>query len=177
MIFSDNVAGVDRRDRSSFSDLAKQFVAAHYPKQGNTQAYAHTHTLSLSLPLELTKHSAASSMKPSWKRCSSLKVSAKAWRRLSEGRALSRLCWNWEKIPWRGKKNPVYASTLGHHIHGNKMTVELHVFKHISDCILPLMHKRCMTLPDRSVQVASSSCVWRCPAAKVPAQRQAVLCT
>lgn len=47
MIFSDNVAGVDKRDRSSFSDLAKQFVAAHYPKQGNTQAYAHTHTLCL----------------------------------------------------------------------------------------------------------------------------------
>lgn len=32
MIFSSDVAGVDGRDRSSFSDLAKQFVAVHYPK-------------------------------------------------------------------------------------------------------------------------------------------------
>lgn len=54
---------------------------------------------------KLTKHSAASSMKPSWKRCSSLKVSARAWRRLSEGKARSRLCWNWEKMPCgKGKK-------------------------------------------------------------------------
>lgn len=51
----------------------------------------------------LTKHSAASSMWPSWKRCSSLKVSARAWRRLSEGNARSRLSWNWLKILCRGK--------------------------------------------------------------------------
>lgn len=48
-------------------------------------------------------------MKPSWKRCSSLKVSAKAWRRLSEGRARSRLCWNWENIPWGAEENNVFA--------------------------------------------------------------------
>lgn len=34
----------------------------------------------------------------------------------------------------------------------------------------PLMHKRCMTLLNRSVLVAASSCVWRCPAAIVPRQ-------
>lgn len=94
MIFCGNVAGVDGRDRSSFSDLAKQFVAVHYPELCGRGTHKHTHTslspfasLPSSLPLslrtavlpqELTKHSAASSMKPSWKRCSSLKVSAKA---------------------------------------------------------------------------------------------------
>lgn len=46
----------------------------------------------------LTKHSAASSMNPSWKRCSSLKLSARACLMLSDGRAFSRLCWNWEKM-------------------------------------------------------------------------------
>lgn len=50
----------------------------------------------------LTKHSAASSIRPSWKRRSSLKVSARAWRRLSEGSALSRLCWNCMKMLWGG---------------------------------------------------------------------------
>lgn len=75
----------------------------------HTQTHTHIHS---SLPQELTKHSAASSMKPSWKRCSSLKVSAKAWRRLSEGRARSRLCWNWEKIPWRGEQE--FDWTMGH---------------------------------------------------------------
>lgn len=45
-------------------------------------------------PRGLTKHSAASSMRPSWKRCSSRKLSASACRTLSEGRAFSRLCWN-----------------------------------------------------------------------------------
>lgn len=46
----------------------------------------------------LTKHSAASSMNPSWKRCSSLKLSARACLMLSDGRAFSLLCWNCEKI-------------------------------------------------------------------------------
>ncbi len=50
-----------------------------------------------------TKHSAASSIRPSWKRCSSLKVSARALRRLSEGSTRSLLCWNWLKILWKRK--------------------------------------------------------------------------
>lgn len=74
-MLSGDVAAVDGRDSSSFSDLAKQFVAVHYPKLCSRVTHTHTHS---SLPQELTKHSAASSMKPSWKRCSSLKVSAKA---------------------------------------------------------------------------------------------------
>lgn len=141
MIFSGNVAGVDGRDRSSFSDLAKQFVAVHYPKlcgrvtHKHTRTHASLHTLvslpqESRLPQELTKHSAASSMKPSWKRCSSLKVSAKAWRRLSEGRARSRLCWNWEKIPWRGEQELNCTWTMGHfvylcHPHCSKHSVDM----------------------------------------------------
>lgn len=42
MIFSGNVAGVDGRDRSSFSDLAKQFVAVHYPKLCGRVTHKHT---------------------------------------------------------------------------------------------------------------------------------------
>ena len=49
-------------------------------------------------PRKRTKHSAASSIRPSWKRCSSLNVSARAWRSVSDGNARSRLCWNWLKI-------------------------------------------------------------------------------
>lgn len=43
MILSGDVAGVDGRDRSSFTDLAKQFVAVHYPKL--CSRVTHTHTL------------------------------------------------------------------------------------------------------------------------------------
>lgn len=46
----------------------------------------------------LTKHSAASSMMPSWKRCSSWKVLARALRRASDGRTFSLLYWNWAKM-------------------------------------------------------------------------------
>lgn len=115
--------GGEGRDRSSFSDLAKQFVAARYPNCVAAEHTKHTHSPlripaslpqdSRGLPRELTKHSAASSMKPSWKRCSSLKVSAKAWRRLSEGRARSRLCWNWEKMPCRREQELVWHMLYG----------------------------------------------------------------
>lgn len=47
----------------------------------------------------LTKHSAASSIIPSWKRCSSWKVFARALRRVSDGSTFSLLHWNWLKIP------------------------------------------------------------------------------
>lgn len=54
-----------------------------------------------------SKHSAASSMKPSWKRCWSKKLSARALRRASGGRAVS-----WENCNWENsscnKKN-VYS--------------------------------------------------------------------
>lgn len=134
-------------------------------------------------------------MKPSWKRCSSLKVSAKAWRRLSEGRARSRLCWNWEKMPWRREQEQeqelVCTCSTGHfvccyvtlaaqytvricdparrHIHKTNKNYSYFSVKYI--CTLPLKHKRCRNLLNRSVQVAASSCVWRCPAAIVPTQR------
>lgn len=39
-------------------------------------------------------------------------------------------------------------------------------------CVLPLVHKRCRTLPDRSDQVAASSCVGRYPAATVPTREK-----
>ena len=48
--------------------------------------------------LSLTKHSAASSMMPSWKRCSSWKVLARALRSASDGNTFSLLNWNWAKI-------------------------------------------------------------------------------
>lgn len=126
------VMGGEGRDRSSFSDLAKQFVAVHYPNcVAAHHINIHTHIpfpyASLlppgkaGLPQELTKHSAASSMKPSWKRCSSLKVSAKAWRRLSEGRARSRLCWNWEKMPWRREQGLVCTWTGGQFVYQNHL--------------------------------------------------------
>lgn len=101
-------------------------------------------------------------MKPSWKRCSSLKVSAKAWRRLSEGRARSRLCWNWEKIPWR-EEEKVQAWMFHLWTWRNRSQMRLNK---------PLMHKRCTSRPDKSVQAASSGCVWRCPDAKEPKHGQ-----
>lgn len=44
MKFRSDVAGGEGRDRSSFSDLAKQFVAVHYPKLCGRVPHAHTHT-------------------------------------------------------------------------------------------------------------------------------------
>lgn len=46
----------------------------------------------------LTKHSAASSIMPSWNRCSSWKVLARAQRRASEGSTFSLLNWNCTKM-------------------------------------------------------------------------------
>lgn len=46
----------------------------------------------------LTKHSAASSIMPSWNRCSSWKVLARAQRRASEGSTFSLLNWNCAKM-------------------------------------------------------------------------------
>lgn len=103
--------GGEGRDRSCFSDLAEQFHGSASLELCGRITHKHTRIV---LPQELTKHSAASSMKPSWKRCSSLKVSAKAWRRLSEGRARSRLCWNWVKIPWRREQEVVYTLTTAY---------------------------------------------------------------
>lgn len=125
MIFSGNVAGVDGRGREGqklFQWPRQTVCCSALPELCGRVTHTNIHT-SLSirespslrtagLPQELTKHSAASSMKPSWKRCSSLKVSAKAWRRLSEGRARSRLCWNWEKMPWRGENKNLIAHGL-----------------------------------------------------------------
>lgn len=80
---------------------------------GSTITLFNTQLLWKGLPLNITlikgklcqrtKHSAASSIKPSWKRCSSLKVSARALRRLSEGSTRSLLCWNWLNILWERK--------------------------------------------------------------------------
>ena len=62
MIFCGNVAGVDGRDRSSFSDLAKQFVAVHYPELCGRGTHKHTSlspfaSLPSSLPLSLPQDS------------------------------------------------------------------------------------------------------------------------
>lgn len=53
----------------------------------------------------LTKHSAASSMMPSWNLCSSWNVLASALRRASDGRTFSLLYWNWAKMLWRTRRH------------------------------------------------------------------------
>lgn len=135
MIFRGSVAGVDGKGREGHKLFQWPRQTVCYSAlpltvwQGNTQTYTFLSVHSSPspriawLPQELTKHSAASSMKPSWKRCSSLKVSAKAWRRLSEGRARSRLCWNWEKMPCRGKQEVVCRLIIRHF-------VDLHKLRH-----------------------------------------------
>lgn len=52
----------------------------------------------------LTKHSAASSMMPSWNLCSPWKVLARALRSASDGSTFSLLYWNWVKMLWGGRE-------------------------------------------------------------------------
>lgn len=201
IIFSSNVAGFDGRDRSSFSDLAKQFVAVHFPRtvwHGNTQTYAHiplsvhvsppphpqdcgvatgtykalcgiVHEAQLEALLVLkglcqgmTQVVRGQGSLPTVLELgeNTLKRTTRTWLHADNG-AFCLL-----KVLLLGAQSGHVTQTVSH-VHDNKREPEL---KHTSDCILPLMHKRCMTLPDRSVRVAASSCVWRCPAAKVPTQ-------
>lgn len=84
----------------------------------------------------LTKHSAASSIKPNWKRCSSLKVSARAMRRLSEGSARSLLSWNCENIPYKRKQYKTLIQTPA------DITI-IYIERFWALRKVPLIHRRC----------------------------------
>lgn len=113
-----------KQGTQALNDLAGSLVhsISQTERQANIQAFSQhwlcTTPLSTARILqELTKHSAASSMKPSWKRCSSLKASANALRRLCEGKACSLLCWNWEKMPWRDNRRDACTWTTGRFVY------------------------------------------------------------
>lgn len=59
-----------------------------------------------------SKHSAASSMQPNWKRFWSKNVEANALRRASGGRAVSVDDWSCEKSSWNKKKRLLYKLEL-----------------------------------------------------------------
>lgn len=121
-----------------------------------------------------TKHSAASSIRPSWKRCSSLKVSARALRRLSEGSTRSLLCWNWLKMLWRQTRR---AKTKQK---GFKLKLDA-VLKTQTSLRLrvqalahrPLKRRRCRHRQDRSDLRDASNFSWKCPAARAPVDAHA----
>lgn len=72
----------------------------------------------------LTKHSAASSMWPNWKRCWLVKESARALRRASGGREAWSLYWNWVKMTYGKRRKHKISNRYQNYICKNKFLWE-----------------------------------------------------
>lgn len=116
---------------------------------------------------DLTKHSAASSMMPSWNRCSSWKVLASALRRASEGKTFSLLYWNWANILCRTRGEADTWSVLG----GRKL-VRDQLVDNRWEPFSPSERRKCTSPPCTCEWSADENYAWRCRGARGPERQE-----